>query len=93
MLLGIVTFIVGAVASWLVFWLRSKSIKVAWYEWLIGAIGLLLILGAIQHYIAASTDEVAPTAAWMGALVLVIPAFVLLAVAWQLAWRRKRSTS
>ena len=81
--------VLGAGVLALVLWLRSRDIKVTWYEWLIGIVGLLLLLIAVQHYVG-SLAEMYPAAGWMGALIVGVPALVLLAVAWLLAWRRQR---
>jgi hypothetical protein len=72
----------------LVLWLRGKDITVKWYEWLIGAIGLLLLLFTIQNF-AGSLVELESTAANMFLLVTGLPALILLAVAWQLVARRQ----
>jgi hypothetical protein len=74
----------------LVLWLRGKDITVKWYEWLIGAIGLLLLLFTIQNF-AGSLVELESTAANMFLLVTGLPALILLAVAWQLVARRQRA--
>ena len=86
----IVALVVGAGITALIYWLRSRDIKVSWYEWLIGAVGLLLLLFAIQSF-AASLAEDESTAANMYLLVTGLPALVLLAVAWQFVWRRHRA--
>lgn len=85
----IIALILGAGLLALVLWLRSRDIKVTWYEWLIGVVGLLLLLFTIQNF-AGSFIELEPTAAWMFLLVTGLPALILLAVVWQLAWRRHR---
>jgi len=87
----IIGLILGAVLLGLVLWLRGRDIKVTWYEWLIGVIGLLLLLFTIQNF-AGSFIELEPTAAWMFLLVTGLPALILLALAWQLA-RRHRAGS
>ena len=86
----IIGLVVGAVLLALVAWLRSRDIKVTWYEWLIGVIGLLLLLFTIQNF-AGSFIELEPTAAYMFLLVTGLPALILLVIAWQLAWRRHRA--
>ena len=85
-----IALILGAAILGLVFWLRNRNMKVAWYDWLIGAVGLLLLLAAVQHY-AGSLAELYPTAGWMGALVFGIPGLILLAVSWQLVARRQHA--
>ena len=85
----IIGIVFGTALLALVLWLRSKNIKVTWYEWLIGVIGLALLLYTIQNVVGLLT-EIEPTATWMFALAIGLPALILLAVAWQLAWRRNR---
>ncbi|KSV17252.1 dehalogenase [Dehalococcoides mccartyi] len=72
-------------------WLRSHNIKVTWYEWLIGMIGLILLLVAVQHYFGASA-ELFSFAAWMGLAIIGVPALILLVIAWQLVARRAKQT-
>ncbi len=72
-------------------WLRKRSIKVAWYEWLIGIIGLVLLLVAVQHYFGASA-ELFSFAAWMGLAIIGVPALILMLVAWQLIARRAKQS-
>ncbi len=85
----IIGIVLGVAMLALVLWLRSRDIKVTWYEWLIGVIGLLFLLFTIQNF-AGSFAELESKAAWMFLLVTGLPAIILLAVAWQLAWRRHR---
>ena len=88
-------FIIGIAATAaviaLVLWLRRRDIKLTWYEWLIGALGLLLLLYTIQNF-AGSLVELEPVAAWWMLLFLGLPALILLAVAWQLTARRRRAS-
>jgi hypothetical protein len=86
----IIGLIAGAAVLGLVLWLQSKNVSVKWYEWLIGAIGLLLLLFTIQNF-AGSLAELESTAANMFLLVSGLPAVILLAVAWQLVARRQRA--
>ena len=85
--------IIGLVAGTgllaLVLWLRGRNIKVIWYEWLIGAVGLLLLLFTIQNF-AGAFAEFEPTVAYMFLLVTGLPSLILLAVVWQLVARRQR---
>ena len=74
----------------LVMWLRNRGIAVTWYQWLIGAVGLLLVIGAIQHYLG-TLSEGYTTPGLMGVLVFGLPGLILLAVAWQLTIRRQRA--
>ena len=86
----IIGLIAGAAVLGLILWLQSKDITVKWYEWLIGALGLVLLLFTIQNFFG-SLAELESTAANMFLLVAGLPALVLLAVAWQLIARRQRS--
>lgn len=88
MLWLIIALIVGVGLTVLVFWLRNRDIKVKWYEWFIGIIGLLLLLFTIQNYIGAQA-ELESTAANMFLVVTGLPALILLAVAATLVWRRR----
>ncbi|MES0328998.1 MAG: dehalogenase [Dehalococcoidales bacterium] len=82
--------IAGAAVLGLVLWLQSKNVAVKWYEWLIGGLGLALLLFTIQNF-AGSLAELESTAANMFLLVSGLPAIILLAVSWQLVARRQRS--
>ena len=89
-------FIIGVIAGGIVLavalWLRSRNIAVTWYEWLIGIVGFILLLFTIQNF-AAAFAEIEPGAAWKYWLVMGIPAFILLGIAWQLVARRQRAQS
>ncbi len=88
----IIGLVAGAALLALVLWLKGRDIKVAWYEWLIGIVGLLLLLFTIQNF-TGSFAELEPTAAYMFLLVTGLPALILLVVAWQLVARRQRAGS
>ena len=62
-----------------------------WYEWLIGIIGVALLLFTVQNYFG-SQAELEPKVANMFLLVTGLPALILLAVAWQL-WARRKKTA
>ncbi|PKH47985.1 zinc ribbon domain-containing protein [Dehalococcoides mccartyi] len=85
----IIGAVLGSALLGSILWLRSKNIKVTWYEWLIGIVGLLLLVFTIQNF-AGSLAEVESTAAYMFLLVVGLPALILLAVAWQLVVRRQK---
>ena len=76
----------------LVLWLRNRKIVVTWYEWLIGALGLGLLLFAIQNF-SASFAEYEEFAAWTFLWVFGMPAVILPAIACLLPWRRHRKVS
>jgi len=71
--------IVGAGGMRLVAWVLEENIMVGWYVWLLGALALLLGALAVQHFFA-SRRELEPKAAWMGLLVMGIPALILAGV-------------
>jgi len=86
----IIGLVLGAGLFALVSWLRNKNISVNWYEWLIGIVGLALLVYTIQN-ITGSFAEFEPTAAWLFLLVLGLPAVILMVVAWQLVARRQKA--
>lgn len=81
--------IVGTGVLALVVWLRNNNIALKWYEWVIGVIGLLLLLFTVQNYFA-SVFEGEPVAANWFLLVTGLPSLVLVAIAAALIWRRQR---
>lgn len=86
----ILALIVGGLVVALVLWLRSRDMGLTWYELLIGAVGLLLLLFTIQNYFGARA-EFESGAANLFLLITGLPSLVLLAVTWQLAVRRQRA--
>ncbi len=86
----IIALVLGAALVALVMWLRNRNISLAWYEWLIGLLGLALLLFTIQNLVGSLT-ELEPTAAYMFLLATGLPALILLAITWQLVSRRQRS--
>ena len=86
----VIIFILGGIVAALVMALRAKGVSVKWYEYLIGALALGLGVGAVQHAISASAVGYG-TSAMLGGLVFGLPALILLAVSWQLVWRRQRA--
>ncbi len=81
------TFIVAAALLGVAFWLKSKAVRVKWNEWVIGAIGLLLLAFALQNYFA-SVKELEPIAPGMFLLTFGIPALCLMIIALALPlWR------
>ncbi len=83
--------LLGAGVLAVILWLRNRGSKVTWYEWLIGVLGVLLLVTATQHYVA-SMAEMYTTAAWLGALIFGGAGLILLAVVWQLIARRQRAS-
>jgi hypothetical protein len=83
--------VLGGLIGALVLWLRSRSIRVAWYEWLIGAVGLLMVLFGAQNFIGSQHEIDAGSAASMYLLVAALPGLILMVVAWLLASRRQKT--
>ena len=88
----IIGLVIGAGLLTLVLWLRSRRIVVKWYEWLIGILGLFLLLFTIQNFVASSA-EYEEFAVWIFLWVFGLPAIILLAVACLLPWHRHRKVS
>ena len=88
----IIGLVIGAGLLTLALWLHSRKIVVKWYEWLIVALGLLLLLFMIQN-IVGSIAEMETIAAWQFLWLIGLPAIILLALAWWLPWRRHRRAS
>ena len=88
----IVALIVGAGLVALAWWLNSKGIKLTWYEWLIGVVGLALLLFAIQNYFGFN-NEMESNTANMFLLAVGLPSLILVVVAGVLPWMRSRRAS
>lgn len=86
----LVTLVLGAGITALVLWLRNRDIKVTWYEWLIGVVGLSSLVFGISHYFG-SLAELYSYAGMMGLLIFGISGLILLALSWQLIARRQRA--
>jgi len=86
----VIGLVLGIAILALVLWIRNNKVAIRWYEWLIAAIGLGLLLFSIPNF-TSSFAEREPTAAWMFLLVLILPAVILMAIAFQLVWRRSRA--
>jgi len=84
----VIGLIFGAGVFWLANWMASKNMAFTWYEWVIGIIGLLLLLFTIQNFFG-SQAELEPKAASMFLLVTGLPAVVLLVITGVLASRHK----
>lgn len=76
----IIGLLLGAFLIWLFSFLKDKGITMKWYEWVIGLVGLALLLFTIQNYFGAAN---------MFLLVTGLPAVILLVVTWQLVVRHK----
>ena len=83
--------IIGAAVLWLVSWLRGRNTQLPWYVWVIGGIGIVLLLLSLQSYFA-TIAEWEPLAANLSLLVLGLPAIILLAVAGLLGAKKLRAS-
>ena len=88
MLWFIFGLLLGAGILGLVFWMRARKIRAAWYEWIMGILSLILILLLMQNFVGSIAEE-ETRAAWMGVLFLGIPAVVLGVLAVRLPWQRQ----
>ena len=86
----IIALILGGLVGAFALWMRSKDMKMAWYTWLIGIVGLFLLLFTIQIYVG-SVNEFESSAASMFLLILGLPAVILLAVAGVLGYREMKA--
>jgi uncharacterized YccA/Bax inhibitor family protein len=90
-LIGVILGVaVGAAILAFIFWLRNNGVQAKWYEWLIGIIGVLLVLFAIQNFFG-SLAEFESGAGSMYLLVTGLPGVILGALAWILIQRRQRT--
>ena len=83
-ILGMVT---GAALMALAFWLQRSGIVIKWYEWLLSALGFILLVWAVNDFFA-SMSEHNETAARVLLVMLGVPALILLALAVFLVWWR-----
>ena len=86
----VIGLVLGALLIWLVSFMKGKNVSMKWYEWVIGLIGLALLLFTIQNFFG-SQAELEPAAANMFLLVTGLPALILLAITWQLVIRHKEA--
>jgi len=85
-------FFMGAVISgclvWLVSWLRKNDVSVRWYEWLMGALGIIVLAFMAQNMWSALA-EFENKAVWMYLVILGLPGLLLLLASIQLVRRRQ----
>jgi len=86
-MLFIYGMITGAALLGLMFWLQSNKIIVKWYEWLLGALGFVMLIWTINDYFG-SIAEHNETAAGVFLWLLGAPAIILLGLAIFLPWWR-----
>lgn len=89
-------FIIGIIlggAILAIMWLmRNKGVSFTWYEWLMGIVGVALLLFGIQNLVGGLTETEA-MAGWLMLLIFGIPALILLIATWRLVVRRQRAGS
>jgi hypothetical protein len=83
----IIGMVVGAALMWLVFWLMQKEIVVKWYEWLLGALGFMMLVWTVHDFFG-SMAEYNEAAGRIFLWLLGTPALILLALAIFLPWWR-----
>ena len=82
--------IAGLVLGAAIFWLATNGkVKLTWYEWVLGVLGIILILFAFQNY-SASMVELEPKAGNLMLLIFGLPGLILAAVAVVLPFMRSR---
>lgn len=85
------SFVLGIAVGALILWMFKGKIMLKWYEWLMGIVGFVLMVIAVQHFFG-SMDELYPTAGWLGLAIFGIPALVLLVLTWQMAARHQSAS-
>jgi uncharacterized membrane protein YeaQ/YmgE (transglycosylase-associated protein family) len=86
----VIALILGGLIGAFALWMRSRNMGMAWYTWLIGIVGLFLLLFTIQNYVG-SVNEFENNAASMFLLVMGIPSVVLIAIAAVLGYRETKA--
>ena len=88
-MLFILGLVIGAVLLGLVFWLQRKEIIVRWYEWLLAALGFVMLIWTVNDFFG-SMAEYNEAAARIFLWMLGTPALILLGLAVFLPWWRIR---
>jgi len=80
----------GAGITALVFWMRNRGISVTWYEWLLAALGIIILLFTIQNFYS-SFLEAESQAAWMFLLFPGLLGLLFIGIVYGLVIRRRRA--
>ncbi len=72
----ILGLLVGAAAFWLA---TRPNFKLTWYEWVLAALAVILVLFSLQNYLA-SQAELEPRAAGLMLMLFTLPGMILAAV-------------
>lgn len=90
MLWMVIGLIAGLGITLLMQFLNKHGIKLRWYEWVLVAAGVLLILFNVDTYIY-SMAELEPKAANLSLLFVGLPGLVLLVLGVRLGYSRKNA--
>jgi hypothetical protein len=83
----IIGLILGAALLAMVLFLRTRNLAIRWYEWLIGSVGLLMLLITILNF-TGSLAEHETFAAWTFLWLSGVPSIILIGISLFLPWRR-----
>jgi hypothetical protein len=86
-MLFILGLIVGAGLMALAFWLQRSAVIVKWYEWLLGGLGFILGVWAVNDFFASMAEHNEGQGRFL-LVTLGVPAILLLGLAIFLVWRR-----
>ena len=86
---SLISFALGIGITLLVQFIRKNNVAVRWYEWVIGVIGLSLLLFTLQNFFTAF-GEFTAKAGWIFLATTGVASLILLAVAFQLPNMRYR---
>jgi len=89
----IVGLIIGALVIGLLVLLNKKNWTLKWYEWVIGAVGIILVLFAFQNFFGFIAENEPAKGAWIFLLIVMVPALILLALACWLPYMRIKNGS
>ena len=89
MLWTLFTIILTVAVALLIFYVVHNKISVRWWEWLIGGVGLVLFVFALQNFFGAFAEDESH-AAWTFLWTLGIPALVLIVLPFILVSNRKK---
>ena len=82
-------FIIGIAVGLLLLWvILTKKLSMKWYEWMIGIVGLALLLFTILVSTTSFAED-EPKAGQMFMLLLGLPSLILMGLSWFLASRHK----
>lgn len=73
-------------------WSRRRGIRIAWYDWLMGLLGLALFLFTVQNFVGSFLES-EPQAGWMFLLFPGLPSLMLIGIAALAIWRRSRAAA